>query len=138
MTPRGAALGLTFHRSHLAVGQPVTALALFVSLSSVASALWLTPPGYDVMYPLLIFTACAVPSYLGLHLAYDLWGDAVNTASRMESHGERGRIQVTAPTGSRRAAGRPKARGFRLTRRVPATRSRWPRPPAAAGSAGTR
>ncbi|MGH9270228.1 MAG: adenylate/guanylate cyclase domain-containing protein [Ilumatobacteraceae bacterium] len=29
---------------------------------------------------------------------YDLWGDAVNTASRMESHGTAGRIQVTAAT----------------------------------------
>jgi class 3 adenylate cyclase len=29
---------------------------------------------------------------------YDLWGDTVNTASRMESHGAAGRIQVTEAT----------------------------------------
>jgi class 3 adenylate cyclase len=29
---------------------------------------------------------------------YDLWGDAVNTASRMESHGAPGRIQITRET----------------------------------------
>jgi class 3 adenylate cyclase len=29
---------------------------------------------------------------------YDLWGDAVNTASRMESSGTPGRIQVTRAT----------------------------------------
>ena len=29
---------------------------------------------------------------------YDLWGDTVNTASRMESHGVNGRIQVTEAT----------------------------------------
>jgi adenylate cyclase len=29
---------------------------------------------------------------------YDLWGDAVNTASRMESHGTAGRIQITEAT----------------------------------------
>jgi adenylate cyclase len=32
---------------------------------------------------------------------YDLWGDAVNTASRMESHGVAGRIQVTDSTRQR-------------------------------------
>ena len=29
---------------------------------------------------------------------YDLWGDTVNTASRMESHGVPGAIQVTSRT----------------------------------------
>ncbi len=29
---------------------------------------------------------------------YDLWGDAVNTASRMESHGSQGAIQITQAT----------------------------------------
>lgn len=29
---------------------------------------------------------------------YDLWGDTVNTASRMESHGEAGQVHITAAT----------------------------------------
>jgi adenylate cyclase len=29
---------------------------------------------------------------------YDLWGDAVNTTSRMESHGSNGTIQITRAT----------------------------------------
>ena len=33
--------------------------------------------------------------------SYDLWGDVVNTASRMESHGVAGRIQVTDSTRQR-------------------------------------
>jgi class 3 adenylate cyclase len=30
--------------------------------------------------------------------SYDLWGDVVNTASRMESHGVAGAVQVTEST----------------------------------------
>jgi class 3 adenylate cyclase len=45
--------------------------------------------------------------------SYDLWGDTVNTASRMESHGIAGRIQVTERTYQRLRD------GYRFQRRGP-------------------
>ncbi|QQE64209.1 serine/threonine protein kinase [Leptolyngbya sp. BL0902] len=45
--------------------------------------------------------------------AYDLWGDTVNVASRMESHGEAGKIQVTE------AIYRKLAHHYRFERRAP-------------------
>jgi class 3 adenylate cyclase len=40
-----------------------------------------------------------IAGVIGRHkFIYDLWGDTVNTASRMESSGLPGRIQVTAAT----------------------------------------
>jgi class 3 adenylate cyclase len=44
---------------------------------------------------------------------YDLWGDTVNTASRMETHGLPGRIQVTERTYRRLNS------GYRFERRGP-------------------
>lgn len=46
----------------------------------------------------------AVAGVIGLKkFIYDIWGDTVNTASRLESHGTPGRIQVTAETAERLA-----------------------------------
>lgn len=44
-------------------------------------------------------TGPAVAGVIGTHkLSYDVWGDTVNTAARMESQGQPGRIQVTEAT----------------------------------------
>ena len=46
-----------------------------------------------------IATGAVVASVIGKRMyVYDLWGDAVNTASRMESHGVAGRVQVSEST----------------------------------------
>ena len=46
-----------------------------------------------------ISTGAAVAGVIGKRkFLYDLWGDVVNTASRMESHGVAGRIQITDAT----------------------------------------
>ncbi len=46
-----------------------------------------------------VHTGPAVAGVIGVRkFFYDVWGDTVNTASRMESHGEPERIQVTAET----------------------------------------
>ncbi|MDO8331392.1 MAG: adenylate/guanylate cyclase domain-containing protein [Fluviicoccus sp.] len=36
-----------------------------------------------------------------MRFTYDVWGDTVNTASRMESHGEPGRVQISAESRER-------------------------------------
>jgi len=53
----------------------------------------------DIAVRIGIHTGPAVAGVIGTRkLFYDVWGDTVNTASRMEAHGSAGKIQVTEDT----------------------------------------
>ena len=57
------------------------------------------PTGLPVDFRIGISSGPAVAGVIGTHkFAYDLWGDTVNTAARMESHGIPGEIQISHST----------------------------------------
>jgi class 3 adenylate cyclase len=88
------AAGVPFPRDDHAAA--ITRLAL--DIQSYFEAL---PPvhGHTANFRIGINSGPLVGGVIGTHkFQYDLWGDAVNTAARMESHGVPGRIQITAAT----------------------------------------
>lgn len=61
--------------------------------------------GYEFQIRIGINSGAVVAGVIGKRkFIYDLWGAAVNTASRMESHGVAGRVQITDATRSRLGA----------------------------------
>ena len=55
--------------------------------------------GESLQIRIEINTGSVIAGVIGIKkFIYDLWGDAVNVASRMESHGKPGYIQVTEAT----------------------------------------
>ncbi|HTL31496.1 MAG TPA: adenylate/guanylate cyclase domain-containing protein [Kofleriaceae bacterium] len=65
-----------------------------LDLIAIADAMT-TPEGERVQLRIGIQSGPAVAGVIGVKkLTYDIWGDTVNTAARLESHGVPGRIQV--------------------------------------------
>ena len=61
-----------------------------------ASALSGSSEDLPLTFRLGIHSGSAVAGVIGeQRIAYDLWGDAVNTAARMESHGQAGKIHIS-------------------------------------------
>jgi adenylate cyclase len=74
----------------------------------------LDPSGQPLQVRIGIDTGPVVAGVIGRNkFIYDLWGDTVNTASRMESHGVPGCIQVTTSARQRLRD------GYRFQRRGP-------------------
>jgi adenylate cyclase len=77
---------------------PQAVLEMALAMQDVAQRLT-RQDGLDFQLRIGINTGAVVAGVIGIKkFSYDLWGDAVNIASRMEAQGTPGKIQVTAAT----------------------------------------
>jgi adenylate cyclase len=85
-----AAAGLPLPRRDHAEAMAEMALDMQEAIAAVCR-----PLGLDLAIRIGIESGPVIAGVIGRHrFIYDLWGDTVNTASRLESHGLPGRIQV--------------------------------------------
>jgi len=86
--------GLTVHREDHAGAVADFALAVVREIAHIQA-----PDGTPVRIRTGISTGQVTAGVIGKkRLIYDVWGDAVNIASRMESHGEPGKIHLSETT----------------------------------------
>jgi len=90
MAAAGAPLARTDHAD---------AVIRFARAVLAEAASWRTANGVDLEVRVGIASGAVVGGVIGdRRITFDLWGDTVNTAARMESSGVPGRIQVAAST----------------------------------------
>jgi adenylate cyclase len=88
------AAGVPFPRLDHATALTNLALAMRAHFSTVPQV-----NGHRVNFRIGISSGPVVGGVIGTHkFQYDIWGDTVNTAARMESHGVPGRIHISAQT----------------------------------------
>ncbi|MCC6903892.1 MAG: adenylate/guanylate cyclase domain-containing protein [Polyangiaceae bacterium] len=89
-----AVAGLPEPRADHAEAAAQMALDLRATTAELSRAM-----GHPLQIRIGLCSGPAVAGVIGIRkFAYDLWGDTVNTAARMESHGAPGEIQVTEST----------------------------------------